>query len=135
LRFGTSLTQLAAALAIGCGACSAASAQQAGNPLDNPLKSVMKLMGFATDSPQPQDFVVKARPQTEPDYIPVFQPPPEPARPVLETKQLDALRGDLDSVEKRAAAARAAFPPAAAAGAQAKSQAVKAKSAPRTSDQ
>ena len=104
------------------GAASVAAAQQA----DSPLKSVMKMMGFATDAPQAQDFVVQSRPGKEPDYIPVFQPPPEPARPVLKDRDLGALKGDLDSVEKRADAIRGAFPPAAKAVAEQQAQAKKA---------
>ena len=124
------------AIVFACGFVSAASAQQADGAAvpSNPLKSVMKLMGFATDPPQPQDFVLKSRPEKE-DYIPVFQPPPEPARPVLKDKDLKTLQGDLDSVEKRADAARAGFPPAAAAVAEQKAQAAKARSKPKPANQ
>jgi hypothetical protein len=117
------------------GLASAASAQQADNPLKNPLKSVMKLMGFATDAPQPQDFVVKTRPEKEQDYINIFQPPPEPSRPVMKDKELGDLKSDLDSVEKRADAARAGFPPAAAAVAEQKAQAAQAKKTPAPANQ
>jgi hypothetical protein len=79
---------------------------------DSPLKSVMKIMGFATDLSPPADFVIQSRPKGEPDYIPVFQAPPEPARPALNDKQLRAVKSDLDSVEKRDDAIRRAFPPA-----------------------
>ena len=60
-----------------------------------------KILGFATDVAPPADFVDKSRPQGDLDYIPIFQPPPEPAKPVLNDKELTALKGDLDSVEKR----------------------------------
>ncbi len=116
----------AIALAVAVGSASAAAAQQP----DNPIKSVMKLLGFATDPPQAQDFVVKTRPEKEPDYIPIFQPPPEPAKPVLKDKEVNALKGDLDSVEKRADAVRAAFPPAAKAAAEEQAQAAAAKKTP-----
>src|SRR5271165_1554452 len=112
----------AATLAAACGLATAAAAQQAANP----VKSVMKILGFATDVPEPQDFVANSRPEKEPDYIPIFQPPPEPARPALKDKELGALKGDLDSVEKRAGAARAAFPPAAKATAEAEAARKKA---------
>lgn len=126
--------RLALSLAIACGAVSAAPAQQTdAPPSGNPIKSAMKLLGFATDAPPAQDFVVKSRPAKEPDFIPVFQPPPEPVRPVLKDGELNALRGDLDSVEKRADAARAGFPPAAAAPQ--KPQAAKAKTAPKAANQ
>jgi hypothetical protein len=109
--------------ALACAAASVAAAQQA----DNPLKRVMKTFGFATDLPESQDFVRQSRPQKEPDYIPVFQPPPEPARPALKDKELNTLKGDLDSVQKRADAVRQGFPPAAKAVAD--EQAEKAKKA------
>jgi len=109
------------ALAVACGAASGAAAQQA----DNPVKSVMKIFGFATDVPEPQDFVRQSRAQKEPDYMPVFQPPPEPARPVLKDKELGALKGDLDSIEKRADAVRQSFPPAAKAVAEEQAQKTK----------
>ena len=130
------MRRAALALAIAGGAISAAPAQQGDTPSPgNPVKSAMKLLGFATDTPPAQDFVVKSRPSKEPDYIPVFQAPPEPVRPVLKGDELKAMQGDLDSVEKRADAARAGFPPAAAATAQQKAQAAKPKSAPKTANQ
>ena len=130
--FAASAAKWAMAAALACGLTSAAAAQEA----DNPLKSAMKLLGFATDAPQPQDFVLKSRPQKEPDYIPIFQPPPEPAKKALDAKGLDKLKGNLDSVEKRADALRASFPPAAKAVAEAKAQeAAKAKNAPAAANQ
>ena len=125
--FAASAAKWAMASALACGLTSPAFAQQA----DNPLKSAMKILGFATDVPPAQDFVVKSRPEKEPDYIPVFQAPPEPAKKALDGKNLDKLKGDLDSVEKRADALRASFPPAAKAVAEEKAQeAAKAKTAP-----
>jgi hypothetical protein len=94
-----------------CGWGSPGSAQQA----DSVLKGAAKALGFATDVGPPADFVIKSRPKGELDYIPVFQPPPEPARSVLNPKELGALTGDLDSVQKRDDAVRQAFPPAAKA--------------------
>ncbi len=113
---------LACAAACACG--SPSSAQQA----DNPVKNVMKALGVATDVGPPADFVTKSRPQGELDYIPVFQPPPEPARPVLKAKELGALKGDLDSVEKRDDAIRQAYPPSAKAVAEEQAAHNKAKS-------
>jgi hypothetical protein len=86
-------------------------AQQA----DNPLKSVAKTLGFATDVAPPADFVRQSRPNEEQGYIPVFQPPPEPAKKALADKDLKAMRGDLDSTEKSHDAIRQAFPPSAKA--------------------
>ena len=77
---------------------SASLAQQA----ESPLRSVMKIMGFATDVAPPADFVLQSRPKGDLDFIPVFQPPPEPPKPALNDKDLKAVKGDLDSVEKRA---------------------------------
>jgi hypothetical protein len=99
-----------------CAGASAASAQQA----DGPLKSVAKLFGFATDVNPAADFVTQSRPSQAGDYIPIFQPPPEPKKPVLNDKQFKAMKGDLDSVEKRDDGLRAGFPPAAKAVAEAK---------------
>ena len=50
---------------------------------DSILKQAFKVLGFATDVGPQADFVNKTRPGADPDYIPVFQPPPEPARPPL----------------------------------------------------
>jgi hypothetical protein len=95
----------------GLSACaSAACAQQ-----DNIVKQAFKIFGFATDIAPPADFVAKTRPTRDLDYIPVFQPPPEPPRAVLKTDQLKAVKSDLDGVEKQHDALREAFPPAAKA--------------------
>ncbi len=82
---------------------------------DNIFKQAFKVLGFATDVAPPADFVNKTRPGADPDYIPVFQPPPEPARPALKANELDAVKGDLDGVQKRADALRQGFAPAAKA--------------------
>ena len=90
---------------------SATVAQQA----ESPLRGAAKMLGFATDVGPPADFVLQSRPKGDLAYIPVFQPPPEPAKKALDAKQLNALRGDLDSVGKRHDAVRRGFPPAAKA--------------------
>jgi len=100
--------------AAACAFASAGLAQQA----DGPFKSAAKLFGFATDPPTPPDFVVKSRPTGDVDFIPVFQPPPEPAKPAMKDQDLKALRGDLDSVQKQHDALRAAHPPSAKAAAE-----------------
>ena len=66
-------------------------------------------------SAPPADFVTKTRPGADPDYIPVFQPPPEPARPTLKTDELKAVKSDLDATGKRHDALRQGFAPAAKA--------------------
>ena len=121
-----SVITLCLACAAACLWASAATAQQA----DSPLKSVMKMMGFATDVAPPADFVAKSRPNGDVDYIPIFQPPPEPARPVLTDKELKTTQGALDSIEKGHDAVRQAFPPAAKAMAEQQAAAQKAKAKP-----
>ena len=85
---------------------------------DSPLKSAMKMLGFATDVAPPADFVLQSRPRGDLDYIPIFQPPPEPAKPALNDKELKGVKGDLDSVQKRDDAIRQAFPAAVKAAAE-----------------
>ena len=103
---------------------------------DSVLKSAMKMLGFATDVAPPADFVVKSRPNGDLDYIPIFQPPPEPAKPALKDKDLTAVKGDLDSVQKQADAVRQAFPPAAKAVADEQAAAAKkAKTSPPAANQ
>jgi hypothetical protein len=80
---------------------------------DSVLKQAFKVFGFATDVAPPADFVTKTRPGADPDYIPVFQPPPEPARPTLKTDELKAVKSDLDATGKRHDMLRQGFAPAA----------------------
>ena len=82
---------------------------------DSVLKQAFKVFGFATDVGPPADFVNKTRPPSDLDYIPVFQPPPEPARPTLKDDELKAVKGDLDAVGKRHDTLRQGFAPAAKA--------------------
>ena len=82
---------------------------------DSILKQAFKVFGFATDVAPPPDFVSKTRPPADPDYIPVFQPPPEPARPALKSEELKAVKGDLDGVQKLHDTMRQGFAPAAKA--------------------
>jgi hypothetical protein len=96
----------------------AGKAQEQGNILQqgqNVLKQGAKLLGFATDVAPPPDFVVKSRPASDPDYIPVFQPPPEPERKALKDDELKSMKSDLDSLQKQHDALRQAYPPAAKA--------------------
>ncbi|HEY4807014.1 MAG TPA: hypothetical protein VIH81_04595, partial [Roseiarcus sp.] len=82
---------------------------------DSILKQAFKVFGFATDVAPPLDFVTKTRPTGNLDYIPVFEPPPEPSRPSLKTDELKAVKSDLDSVGKHHDTLRQGFPPAAKA--------------------
>ena len=82
---------------------------------DSLLKQAFKIFDFATDVGPPADFVTKTRPSGNLDYIPVFQLPPEPARPALKSEDLKAVKGDLDGVQKRHDTLRQGFAPAAKA--------------------
>jgi hypothetical protein len=82
---------------------------------DSILKQAFKVFGFATDVGPQADFVNKTRPGSDPDYIPVFQPPPEPARPTLKNDELKAVKSDLDGVQKQHDTLRQGFAPAAKA--------------------
>jgi hypothetical protein len=95
---------------------------------DSILKQAFKVFGFATDVGPQADFVNKTRPGADPDYIPVFQPPPEPARPTLKNDELKAMKSDLDGVQKQHDTVRQGFAPAAKA--MAEQQAVQKKSKP-----
>ena len=99
------------ALAALFGSQSEAYAQQQ----DSVLKQAFKIFGFATDVGPPADFVRNTRPPSDPDYIPVFQPPPEPARPTLKNDELKAVKSDLDAVGKQHDTLRQGFAPAAKA--------------------
>ncbi len=96
---------------------------------DSILKQAFKVFGFATDVKPPADFVSKTRPGVDPDYIPVFQPPPEPARPAMKTEELKAVKGDLDGVQKQHDTLRQGFAPAARA--MAEQQAAQKKPSPK----
>ena len=95
---------------------------------DNIFKQGAKLLGFATDVAPPADFVVKSRPTGNLDFIPVFQPPPEPALPALKEIDLKAVKSELDALQKKHDALRQAYPPAAKALAEEEA----AKKKPRT---
>jgi len=96
---------------------------------DSILKQAFKVFGFATDVKPPADFVSKTRPGADPDYIPVFQSPPEPARPAMKTEELKAVKGDLDGVQKQHDTLRQGFAPAAKA--MAEQQAAQKKASPK----
>ena len=102
---------------------------------DSILKQAFKVFGFATDVAPPADFVNKTRPGAEPDYIPVFQPPPEPARPTLKNDELKAVKSDLDAVGKQHDAIRQGFPPSAKAMAEQQAAQKKPKSSAPSAQQ
>ena len=83
-----------------CRAFSPSGSEVCAQQQDNILKQAFKIFGFATDVPPPAGFVAKTRPAGDLDYIPVFQPPPEPARPLMKSDQLKAMKSDLNSVEQ-----------------------------------
>jgi hypothetical protein len=82
---------------------------------DSILKQAFKVLGFATDAAPPPDFVTKTRPSGDLNYIPVFQPPPEPSRPAMKKDELKSVKGDLDGVQKQHDTLRQGFAPAAKA--------------------
>ena len=79
----------------------------------NIFKQGAKLLGLATDDAPPADFVAKSRPAADLDFIPVFQPPPEPERKALGDDELKAMKGELDAVQKQHDALLQANSPAA----------------------
>jgi hypothetical protein len=83
-----------------------------GQEQDNIFKQGAKLLGFATDVAPPADFVQKSRPSGDLDYLPIFQPPPEPSRPAMKSDDLKKMKVDLDALEKAHNALRQAYPPA-----------------------
>src|SRR5262249_3394305 len=127
-RRGPRKTALAGLLALAAFFASASGgyAQQQ----DNILKQAAKVFGFATDVGPPADFVGKTRPAGDLDYIPVFQPPPEPSRPALREPELKAMKSDLDGVEQQHNSLRQAFPPAAKAMAEDQAAQKKPRSSP-----
>ena len=82
---------------------------------DSALKSVLKIVGFATDVNPPPDFVQQTRPPQAPSAIPVFVKSPEPPGKPKSAKDLDAMSSDLEAISKRDDKLRASFPPAAKA--------------------
>jgi hypothetical protein len=112
---GRGLRRIASAGLLALAALFASGSDVYAQQQDSILKQGFKLFGFATDVAAPPDFVTKTRPGVDPDYIPVFQPPPEPARPTLKNDELKAVKGDLDGVQKQHDTLRQGFAPAAKA--------------------
>jgi len=79
---------------------------------DNIVKKTFKVFGFATDPGPPQDFVVKARPPAEGDYVPVGRKAFTRDVKVKTPDELKAMQADFDSVKASHDALRANFPPA-----------------------
>lgn len=102
-----------ASVGLGVGPSRAQEAQEA-QP-DSPLKSVLKITGFATDVKPPPDFVQQSRPAVAPAPMPAFTKSPEPPGKPKSPKELDAMSTDLEAISKRDDKLRAAFPPAAKA--------------------
>ena len=114
-RAGPGVGRIASAGLLALAALFASGSDVYAQQQDSILKQAFKVFGFATDVAPPADFVNKTRPGAEPDYIPVFQPPPEPARPTLKNDELKAVKSDLDAVGKQHDAIRQGFPPSAKA--------------------
>ena len=88
---------------------------------DGLVKSVMKAGGFATDVAPPPDFVVKARPAGDEDYVPIFRPAFSRPSKAKTPEELKTQEADFSAVQARHDALRAAFPPSAKALAEEKS--------------
>jgi hypothetical protein len=76
------------------------------------VRNAMKKAGVVTDVKDPADFVLKTRPATPTDYVPVFRKPEEHQTKVLTPDQLKAMEADLDAASTHGAKLRDAFPPA-----------------------
>jgi hypothetical protein len=114
-RAGSGVGKIALAGLLALAALFASQSEVYAQQQDSILKQAFKVFGFATDVGPPADFVTKTRPPSDPDYIPVFQPPPEPARPTLKNDELKAVKSDLDAVGKQHNTLRQGFAPAAKA--------------------
>ena len=114
-RAGPGVGRIASAALLALAALFASGSDVYAQQQDSILKQAFKVFGFATDVGPQADFVNKTRPGAEPDYIPVFQSPPEPARPALKSDELKAVKGDLEGVQKQHDTLRQGFPPAAKA--------------------
>ena len=114
-RAGSGVGKIALAGLLALAALFASQSEVYAQQQDSILKQAFKVFGFATDVGPPADFVSKTRPPSDPDYIPVFQPPPEPARPTLKNDELKAVKSDLDAVGKQHNTLRQGFAPAAKA--------------------
>jgi hypothetical protein len=112
-RAGSGVGKIALAGLLALAALFASRSEVYAQQQDSILKQAFKVFGFATDVGPPADFVTKTRPPSDPDYIPVFQPPPEPARPTLKNDELKAVKSDLDAVGKQHNTLRQGFAPAA----------------------
>jgi hypothetical protein len=82
---------------------------------DTLLRKAFRVIGIATAPPRPQDFVVETRPKTAEDYISVGRKATEHPNKVKTAAELKAMDADLEATRVRHDAARAAFPPAAKA--------------------
>ena len=114
-RAGSGVGKIALAGLLALAALFASQSEVYAQQQDSILKQAFKVFGFATDVGPPADFVTKTRPPSDPDYIPVFEPPPEPARPTLKNDELKAVKSDLDAVGKQHNTLRQGFAPAAKA--------------------
>jgi hypothetical protein len=81
-------------------------------PDDGIVKEVMKKAGLASDSGQPQDFVVKARPGGEEDYVPIGRKAFDRKVKAKTPAELKAMEAEFDAVQVRHNALRSTFAPA-----------------------
>lgn len=88
----------------------------AGNPYVHP---VARMMGIAVDPAPPADFVVKARPGVEEDYLSVGSKRTERSIKPKTAAELKAMETEFDQVKTRHDALRSTFAPAVKAVAEA----------------
>jgi hypothetical protein len=120
-----------AAALIGISSASVATAQDAQS--DSAMKSVLKIVGFATDVKPPPDFVQQSRPAQAPALIPAFVKSPEPPGTAKSAKQVEDIDSEMEAISKKHDALRASFPPSAKAVADAAAaKAAKAKTKGKT---
>jgi hypothetical protein len=81
-------------------------------PSDGIVKELLKKAGMATDPAPAQDFVVKARPEAQEDYISVGRKEPERKFKAKTAAELKAMEAEFAGVQTRHDALRSQFPPA-----------------------
>ena len=99
-----------------------ARAGDAALPKDGIVKELLKKAGMATDPAPAQDFVVKARPDAQEDYISVGRKEPERKFKAKTAAELTAMESEFAGVQTRHDALRAQFPPAVKAMAEQKAK-------------
>jgi hypothetical protein len=93
----------------------AAAAQSADPQSESFIHAIARHAGLAAAQPDMPDFVRESRPETQGDYVPVFQIPDEPTSKLKTKADLKKMNDDLDKIDKTHDNLRSAFPPSAQA--------------------